>query len=51
MVGGAVGTGWSERDGYKDGNGISQVFESEWLGCGFGRGVKKKLIICVCRDL
>jgi len=27
VVGGVAGTGWSEREGHKDGNGLVQVFD------------------------
>jgi hypothetical protein len=36
-----AGTGWSEREGRKDGNGRSQAFEVEWLGGGLGWGASK----------
>lgn len=47
VVGGVAGTGWSEREGRKEGNGWAQGFDRGWAGGGLGRGASKNLIISV----
>jgi len=44
VVGGVAGTGWSEREGRKDGNEWAQVFDREWAGGGFGLGASRSLL-------